>query len=392
MMKYSLWLLLLVLLLSACGGKATPTLPSAQQAETALAGIPLPQSEETLLAELPPQETGIPTEAPPPAPLVTTDAMQAPIYTDLASSEVVVPSFTPPPLATAYLPTPGLAADDSQVMIPLIISGSLGQAQEAPAPLAMESVPPNEVIIESRVAPTSLRSLGRLIPPGLVCLIGLILLGLGLYMSTTSQPTNQEITAVLNIADLQPGQGLVELKGVITQVARPLDKNVDNPLAVLRLVIEENEPQSGWRVVLDRVLATEFSLEDGTGKVWVSPDQLDLNLLGEGSFASIKQAEEALKILGLQASSAWGRGLRYRIWELRKGQPLIALGSVQQQLKLVGSSQHPVALSTATESAPNPAAEASGGHGINTLLLLVIALGGAAFLGGLVWLLWALMR
>ena len=126
--------------------------------------------------------------------------------------------------------------------------------------------------------------------------------------------------------------------------------------------------------------------------VWVAPDQLDLNLLGEGSFASIKQAEEALKILGLQANSAWGRGLRYRIWELRKGQSLIALGSVQQHFKLVGSSQHPVALSTATESTTATAAEASGGHGINTLLVLVIALGGAAFLGGLIWLLWALMQ
>ena len=102
----------------------------------------------------------------------------------------------------------------------------------------------------------------------------------------------------------------------------------------MRLVIEENEPQVGWKVVLDRVLTTEFSLEDGTGAVWVAPDQLDLNLLGEGSFASIKQAEEALKILGLQASSAWGRGLRYRIWELRKGQSLIALGNIQQQFKL----------------------------------------------------------
>jgi hypothetical protein len=211
-------------------------------------------------------------------------------------------------------------------------------------------------------------------------------------MNATSQPTGQDITAVLNIADLRPELGLVELKGTITQVPRPLDKNVDTPLAVLRLVIEENEPQVGWKVVLDRVLATEFSLEDGTGTVWVTPDQLDLNLLGEGSFASIKQAEEALKILGLQASSAWGRGLRYRIWELRKGQSLIALGNVQQQFKLVGSSRHPVALSPSTESVQASASEASTGHGVNTLLVLVIAVGGAVFLGGVVWLLWALMR
>ncbi len=315
-----------------------------------------------------------------------------PIDTDIAGDEDIAPPLTPLPAATAFVPTPGAASAESQVMLGIVLSSSLGQAQQAPAPLAVEAAAPNEVIIESRAAPASSPGLGRLIPPGLVSLIGLILLGLGLYMSTTSQPTSQEINAVLNIADLQPGRGLVELKGIITQVPRPLDKNVDNPLAVLRLVIEESEPQAGWRQVLDRVLATEFSLEDGTGVVWVAPDQLDLNLLGEGSFASIKQAEEALKILGLQASSAWGRGLRYRIWELRKGQPLIALGSVQQHFKLVGSSQHPVALSTAAEPTSATAAEASGGHGINTLLVLVIALGGAAFLGGLIWLLWALMR
>ena len=75
MLKRCLLLLLLVLLLSGCGGKSTPTIPSAQQAETALAGMPLPQSEQTLLAELPPQETMLPTEAP----LATSDALQAPI-------------------------------------------------------------------------------------------------------------------------------------------------------------------------------------------------------------------------------------------------------------------------------------------------------------------------
>jgi hypothetical protein len=388
MSKYSLFLLLLVLLLSACGGKSTPTLPSAQEAETALADMPLPQSEETLLAELPPQETEIPL----PTPLVTTDALQASISTDIAVSEDVAPAISSPPVTTAFLPTHVPPSDSSQVMVPLVVSGSLGQVAQAPAPLVTEATQSNEVIIESRASPASSPRLGRLIPPGLICLIGLILLGLGLYMSTTSQPTGQEIFAVLNIADLRPELGMVELKGTITQVPSPLDKNVDNPLAVLRLVIEENEPQVGWNVVLDRVLATEFSLEDGTGAVWVPPDQLDLNLLGEGSFASIKQAEEALKILGLQASSAWGRGLRYRIWELRKGQPLIALGSVYQQFKLIGSPRHPVALSPATESVQASASEASSGRGFNTLLVLVIALGGAAFLGGLFWLLWALMR
>ena len=75
MLKRCLLLFLPVLLLCGCGGKSTPTIPSAQQAETALAGMPLPQSEQTLLAELPTQETGIATQ-PPPTPLVTADPFQ----------------------------------------------------------------------------------------------------------------------------------------------------------------------------------------------------------------------------------------------------------------------------------------------------------------------------
>jgi len=412
MAKHGFWLILVVLLLSACGGNAAATLPSAQQAETALADMPLPQSEETLLAQLLATETGYPTEIAVTTSTITMDALQAPIYTDIALPEDIIPTLTPPfiptliptltppqaadlgqaPPATELAPTLSSPSEGSQVLLPLIISDSLVQAEQVPVPVVEEVAQPNEVIIESRSTPVPPAGLGRFFLPGLFCLMGIIILGLGLYMNTTSQPTGQEITAVLNIADLKPGLGLVELKGTITQVPRPLDKNVDNPLALLRLVIEENEPQVGWKVVLDRVLTTEFSLEDGTGAVWVAPDQLDLNLLGEGSFASIKQAEEALKILGLQASSAWGRGLRYRIWELRRGQSLIALGNIQQQFNLIGSSRQPIALSPSTMSVQAPASEGSASHGVNTLFILVIALGGAALLGGLAWLLWALMR
>jgi hypothetical protein len=294
--------------------------------------------------------------------------------------------------ATGFHPTQNRLADSSQEIPGLFYSGTLSQVEQNPVPLITQVIQRNEVIIESQASPTPSLGLKRLTLPGMFCLLGLILLGTGHYMRITPPPTNQSITAVLNIADLRPELGLVELKGVITQVPRPLDNNLDQPLAVLRLVIESNEAQAGWRVVLDRVLATEFSLEDGTGIVWVSPDQLDLNLLGEGSFASIKQAEEALKTLGLQASSAWGRGLRYHIWELRKGQPLIALGNVEQHFKFIGSPGHPVALSHAPASVQSSASRAPGARNMNALLVLVIAVGGAAFLGGLAWLLWALAQ
>ncbi len=211
-------------------------------------------------------------------------------------------------------------------------------------------------------------------------------------MTTVSRPADQHITSVLNISDVKPDMGLVELQGRIALAPRPLDQNKEQPLAVLRLIIEESDPQGGWRVALDKVLATEFSLEDGTGAVWVTPDQLEISLLGEGTFASIKQAEEALKILGLQPASAWGRGLRYRIWELRKGQTLIAVGRVQQRFLLGSSADQPVALSPVDESAQRPAAEVASGRRLTRLMILFLLVGGIAVLIGASWLIWVLLR
>ena len=100
MAKHSFWLILVVLLLSACGGNAAATLPSAQQAETALADMPLPQSEETLLAQLLATEISYPTEIAVTTPTITMDAMQAPIYTDIALPEDIAPTLTPPLIPT----------------------------------------------------------------------------------------------------------------------------------------------------------------------------------------------------------------------------------------------------------------------------------------------------
>lgn len=134
MAKHGFWLILVVLLLSACGGNAAATLPSAQQAETALADMPLPQSEETLLAELPALETGYPTEIAATTPTITMDALQAPIYTDIALPEdiaptltsTLIPTLTPPqsvdlgqaPAATGLIPTLGSPSGDRKFCFP----------------------------------------------------------------------------------------------------------------------------------------------------------------------------------------------------------------------------------------------------------------------------------
>ena len=172
----------------------------------------------------------------------------------------------------------------------------------------------------------------------------------------------------------------------------PLDKNERNPLAVLRLVIEENDIREGWKVVLDKTDAREFCMEDGTGAVWINPAQIDLSMLGEGAFASINQAEEALKILGLQPNSAWGRGLRYRIWELRSGQSLVAVGNLQQRFILSGVANQSLALAPA-EGTPLSEAEASPPSSSRYYLtILVFAIAAAAILVGIATLIWILLR
>jgi hypothetical protein len=211
-------------------------------------------------------------------------------------------------------------------------------------------------------------------------------------MASSYKAKVPQTTSILNLSDLQPGLGWVELQGKITQVPRPLDKNAKNPLAVLRLVIEENDIKDGWRNVLDEVKGTEFLLEDGTGSVWISPDQIDRGLLGDGAFASINQAEEALKILGLQPNSAWGRGLRYRIWEIRSGQTIVALGNIQQRFMLSGAANQALAL-IPFEQVAQPAAEAAQpAVSRNFLTILVFAVAAAAILVGIAALIWILLR
>ena len=381
--RHMLWIILGASLLLACGGGSAP------QVEELAEEMPLPASEETLQA--------------------------APAEAALQTAEVPI-TYTLPalPPATTITPTLFIASEPAEIAplvtqqtyLSLIIAGEqVSQTGEITAPtesvpLAREAPPQseagqaNEVIIQPERRRASAPGLISLFIPGFTCLLGILLLMLGIVMTTTASRPGQQITSVIKIADLQPGMGWVEAQGNITQIPHPLDNHPTNPLAVLRLVIEQNDPNDGWKVVLDKVKATEFSLtdEDGTAIVWISPEQLDLSLLGEGIFASINQAEEALKILGLKPSSAWGKGLRYRIWELRGGQTVIALGDIQQKLHLTGTPTIPLILSplgSASLAAPGaqPTRKSS-----NLLIILVFGLGAAAVLAAVTWVLALLLR
>ena len=213
MLKRCLLLLLVVLLLCGCGGKSTPTIPSAQQAETALAEMPLPQSEQTLLAELPPLETTLSNEKRHYSHLTMTPYRLR--STQISPARRPPPQSHPPARCHRILSPPRAAASariDPQVILrDRSLSRSVsGRCEQAPVPLVEEVAPPNEVIIESRSTPVPSAGLGQLIPPGLVCSDRPHLLGLGLYMNTTSQPTGQEINCRIEHCRLC-NQGLVWL-------------------------------------------------------------------------------------------------------------------------------------------------------------------------------------
>lgn len=373
------------LLLFGCSSQ--PTVP-------ADVDFPLPASEATQIAAY--IETGIPAaaftpalpEAEQAAPATIDSSAQNPPVT--ASSEAIQPIM--PSIDSSQPVTLTGVTEENQTYLNIVVSDGI-------TPTAAALPLPTEVIVEEKaviIQPEATRreaaGLGALLAPGFLFLLGITLLGTGVWIMNYGSTESQQITSVLNIAELSAGMGWVELQGIVTQVPNPLDQNQQNPLAVMRLVIEVNDPNGGWSVVLDRFKASEFSLEDGTGTVWISPDHLDLSLLGEGSFASIKQAEDALKVLGLQSSSAWGRGLRYKLWELRGGQELIAVGSVQQQLRLSSTANSPLTLTPVEQPpAPNGEAPASTG-GSNMLVILLFALALIAILAGSAWFVFILLR
>ena len=374
------WIILAVLLLCACGGKSTPPEALPAEVEQLVEDLPLPASEETL------QAAG--------AQVVTLTLQTAiiPITYTLPAS-VPGESITPT-LDTSLQPAAMAPIVTQQVYLSLVLSGEEVTPVAESAPVVLEAPQAKEVIIQPEPRAATASAITTLFIPGLIGLLGILLLMLGIVMVNTTSQQGQQLTSVIKIADLQPGMGWVELQGNITQIPNPLDNNPTNPLAVLRLVIEQSDPAGGWKVVLDRVKAKEFSLkdDDGTGTIWISPEQLDLSLLGEGSFASINQAEEALKILGLKPSSAWGKGLRYRIWELRGGQTLIAVGNIQQQLRLEGTPTNPLTLSPLDGTAQAASAAEQTQKKSNLLLILVFTLGGAAVLAAASWVLILLLR
>ncbi|HSF81337.1 MAG TPA: alpha/beta fold hydrolase [Anaerolineales bacterium] len=194
--------------------------------------------------------------------------------------------------------------------------------------------------------------LGSLLLGLLASLAGTALLIAGAYLAYNRLSKPAQVSELLSIHDLTPQRGLVLIKGRIDELPKPLEKDETKTLVAIRLLIEEHDPEEGWKTRYDQMKSTHFWLREEHGLVWVAADQLDETQLGEGHYASTKQAEEALKILGHEKSAAWGKGLRHRIWELRVGQAVSVIGQVRQRLSLISTPEQPLVISPLAGGAP----------------------------------------
>jgi hypothetical protein len=172
---------------------------------------------------------------------------------------------------------------------------------------------------------------------GAACFCGILPLGIAAILFFSSRKRGKVGSAVgsanpASAAVLKPGPGLVRLQGRIAAHANAIDGSAENGVVYLRLkveVYEQSEDSSGWRGLTDKARGIPFQLEDGTGRVWVNPEGLDKQLLGDGFVPNEDQIQAACILLGISPKSLRGE-LRFRLWELRAGQTISVVGTTVQ--------------------------------------------------------------
>ncbi len=172
---------------------------------------------------------------------------------------------------------------------------------------------------------------------GGACFCGILPLGFAAILFFTARKRSQVGNAVgsakkTTVAALSPTLGLVRLQGRIAPLENAIDGSTENALVYLRLKVEEydsDSESSGWKGLTDKARSIPFHLNDGSGAVWVNPDGLDKQLLGDGIIPNEDQIQSACILLGISPNMLRGQ-LRFRLWELRAGQPISVVGIVAQ--------------------------------------------------------------
>lgn len=171
------------------------------------------------------------------------------------------------------------------------------------------------------------------------CFCGILPLGFAAILFFTARKRGQVGSAVgaakkKTVAALNPGPDLVRMQGRIAHSENPIDGSAENALVYLRLKVEIYESNTdgdgaSWNGLTDKARGISFQLEDGSGAVWVNPEGLDKQLLGDGFTPNEEQIQAACILLGISPKILHGR-LRFRLWELRAGQTMSIIGGIVQ--------------------------------------------------------------
>ncbi len=175
---------------------------------------------------------------------------------------------------------------------------------------------------------------------GGACFCGVLPLGFAAILFFTARKRSRVGNAVGfakkdTVASLVPGPGLVRLQGTISPTETALDGSSENALVYLRLkveIYESDSDSSGWKGLTDKSRGIPFQVDDGSGSVWIDPDGLDKQLLGDGVIPTDDQIQAACIMLGISPGILRGR-LRYRLWEVRSGHSISIVGCIGQGQK-----------------------------------------------------------
>jgi hypothetical protein len=187
----------------------------------------------------------------------------------------------------------------------------------------------------------------------LCCGLPLLLFAAILFFTARKRgQTGSAVKAVrtTTVVALHPGAKLARLHGRIASPPSAIDGPADAALVYLRLKVEiydSDSDDSGWKGLTDKARGVPFQLDDGSGAVWVNPDGLDKQLLGNGIVPNDDQIQAACLLLGISPDMLRGQ-LRFWLWELRAGQAITVVGAPVQGpngLTLVKASGQPFIVS-----------------------------------------------
>jgi hypothetical protein len=170
---------------------------------------------------------------------------------------------------------------------------------------------------------------------GGACFCGIIPIGFAAILYFSARKRGRIGTAVgaakkCAIAGLHLGPDLVRVEGKIQPLDGAIDGASHNALVYLRLKVEvysRDSDSSGWKGFLDKNRAIPFQLGDGSESIWIQPEGLDKQLLGDGIVPTNEQIEVACILLDISPKMLRGQ-LRYFLWEMRAGQTLTVIGGV----------------------------------------------------------------